>query len=1468
MTSNSTLEDASDLLSSLYNSSYDDEYEYGNSSYDGYGNSTKEDYYGYGYDEGGYSSSSGGDYGYGGKKEYGEDFFYGAMSVAVLTLGLVIFVEFVLHQIDHSAVGKPFYQAVLDAVYRELAVLGIVEFGVYVMQQYYEYDKDKKAVFADVHFLLFYTDIFNALQAVVQAYATQYVSDKMWVKTEELELDHYVEIREEYDRVYEQLFGVSPSADSAKDSHQHGLLSNLSHSIFQPKLNAKYNKLLLQVRFHELRVYFLQAYKLPIKLKISDYLKRSELNVMLSLVHISPVAWLWLTAICNLFYYLGGIVAEVTGEANASATFYSAAFFLAITLMVAVAFLLDKQMHSIFHRIMQAKHLWAVDTDSDSDEDNNDIHHHHEKQRLEAEQRDMFVLGDPNLVVTMIQFMQFGYAIAFSIVIIYWKDMARDDFANPHWYLWSSLICYALFVYQMARVVPRYTLCTNLGQLVDKDLIRETVAAHKLKEAERFRTQKHDDEDEHIFDFGDSDWTTASSDGSTDGDTKKDTDSDGTVPSSTEVISLSTSSATAPTTANIKTTTTTTTTTVTEVTVKDLLPAENTHLGGAAARLQERRKARKKAASEGVALMRKMKITDEIDVDALIDGTLQIDPSTGQIIDTTTQDVDALEDQAAAARQQSQRKKSTSDGVGAMRSKRKKSLSAGVDEMQIPDRETLLANLVKMDTKTAKMAVSTRNLDISTRNVDATESSSSKEFGASARRRKSNSTGVMSMTLMEDEEFDGEDARQQFAQSNRKKSNSANAAIVLMQQKGEEMEGTSGEMEGSRRRKSNSGNSSILRMRQGGEEGQDGRRKSNPSEIFNSSNAIVSYENDDDNNSIALSEVEGSPLQRVPSKEEHHHEELSFNEQMCAFFNGSLFRIASQVGGTMICFFIAAMRVEGFLQVQCIVPEDDYSWDLPLKWSFVLESAWLVTALFTTVILIFTFSGKEGEWKRHDWNTFVAGLLNLVIVTVCLALLFLAEAQRCCDGEDFDNYDKTDYYPQGEESTGMYYDSRFLAEYGYDDKKECKDLTFDCTCEPFGQRVSGGLGSLEPWTALIALQIFRFIVAKKITKALGLGEKVRHHGHDEHGHGHGHGHGPGGLPPPSAIADAWQDAVAKHPELVEKYGEFSGELLQAMLGLEIIERKEHRSTPKLLPSPKDGPKDGELKKTGLARHGEHLTLEDDRYKSLAPEAQQIIASGLAGRPVRVSRASTTGMLPQSSSSLTAPLAPLEFEIDAQRDKLEKAQLLMSSFEFPNARIIRSIRRCDKMFHPLLQEWVAVDVILTKHEIVYMGINESDNTPGSLSKTKACNQALVATKGGKGLRLCDVTDGRRIIGHLSLEDVVAVHVDREMPHENNGPKEVDVDEEAGKKIDPKECWQTGGHVDLDSTMMAGRWNEVMQDRLKVETTRGTLFLRFYSDLVDTEQHPDRDLQEVGDDAPLHKDVAFQWAQTIGHLCADQ
>ena len=52
-------------------------------------------------------------------KKVVEPIDYSVLSVGVLTLGLVLFVEIVRHHIDHKAEGKPFFKTVLDGVYSE-----------------------------------------------------------------------------------------------------------------------------------------------------------------------------------------------------------------------------------------------------------------------------------------------------------------------------------------------------------------------------------------------------------------------------------------------------------------------------------------------------------------------------------------------------------------------------------------------------------------------------------------------------------------------------------------------------------------------------------------------------------------------------------------------------------------------------------------------------------------------------------------------------------------------------------------------------------------------------------------------------------------------------------------------------------------------------------------------------------------------------------------------------------------------------------------------------------------------------------------------------------------------------------------------------------------------------------------------------------------------------------------------------
>ena len=402
-----------------------------------------------------------------------QELYYGTLSVAVLTLGLLLLVEACRRQLDRSAVNRPIFQAVLDGVYRELATLGIVELFIHLLHEYYDnLDTAAESVFVDVHFVLFYTAIFNALQSVILAVFAHRVSYATWVRTEELELNHYVEIREEFDRVRAELFddsryqqhqsqhNTTTSGNATERSTQppstrkswHSVRRSLHRSTLEfydsngatvwdsirsscvgiyyylkyPRLKAKHDELLVQVRFHEMRVHFLQSYDLPFKLKVSTYLMRSEQQVIKHLIHVSTSAWLWLTGLISVLYFTTGVITDITGDQNSADVTVSVFFFVQMLLFIFISVWLYRGMQSIFMQIMEMKHLWDISSDAADDDDNNnnnigvmngethsgdrgdDVREDATSRRfadtdlsssLAAEQLNLFFLGDPKIVV-------------------------------------------------------------------------------------------------------------------------------------------------------------------------------------------------------------------------------------------------------------------------------------------------------------------------------------------------------------------------------------------------------------------------------------------------------------------------------------------------------------------------------------------------------------------------------------------------------------------------------------------------------------------------------------------------------------------------------------------------------------------------------------------------------------------------------------------------------------------------------------------------------------------------------------------------------------------------------------------------------------------------------------------------------------------------------------------------------------
>ena len=56
---------------------------------------------------------------YGKEKTVGYRMDYSVLSVAVMTLGLIMVVEVFIHRLDHAAHGRPYFTAVLENIYNE-----------------------------------------------------------------------------------------------------------------------------------------------------------------------------------------------------------------------------------------------------------------------------------------------------------------------------------------------------------------------------------------------------------------------------------------------------------------------------------------------------------------------------------------------------------------------------------------------------------------------------------------------------------------------------------------------------------------------------------------------------------------------------------------------------------------------------------------------------------------------------------------------------------------------------------------------------------------------------------------------------------------------------------------------------------------------------------------------------------------------------------------------------------------------------------------------------------------------------------------------------------------------------------------------------------------------------------------------------------------------------------------------------
>jgi len=139
------------------------------------------------------------------------------------------------------------------------------------------------------------------------------------------------------------------------------------------------------------------------------------------------------------------------------------------------------------------------------------------------------------------------------------------------------------------------------------------------------------------------------------------------------------------------------------------------------------------------------------------------------------------------------------------------------------------------------------------------------------------------------------------------------------------------------------------------------------------------------------------------------------------------------------------------------------------------------------------------------------------------------------------------------------------------------------------------------------------------------------------------------------IIELWQMATGLFPEIVDQYGEFSGEMLQVMLGVPIESNGSF-----IIPATTD------------SNSSQTFTIEDVQSHSMVSKALILLQT------------------PDSTSSVIV-------DHDYKLANSESTFMLIE----PDAPMILKMRRCERKLLPLLSSWMLVDLILTQFELVYL-----------------------------------------------------------------------------------------------------------------------------------------------------------------------
>ena len=98
----------------------------------------------------------------------------------------------------------------------------------------------------------------------------------------------------------------------------------------------------------------------------------------------------------------------------------------------------------------------------------------------------LFWWKNPDFIIWFVQCILSGFAMLLAFLGDFGNDISKSagvQAEKAHALAIMSLLCFFTFVFIMTKAIPRFTLCTSIGRLVEKNTLHQLLAKYRLKKA-------------------------------------------------------------------------------------------------------------------------------------------------------------------------------------------------------------------------------------------------------------------------------------------------------------------------------------------------------------------------------------------------------------------------------------------------------------------------------------------------------------------------------------------------------------------------------------------------------------------------------------------------------------------------------------------------------------------------------------------------------------------------------------------------------------------------------------------------------------------------------------------------------------------------------------------------------------------------------------------------------------------------